>query len=121
MADRVMLITWGENFAGREERGLEVFNEALGMYGKMQQDGRIEGFEVVLLSPNGGQIGGYISVRGTADQLAAVREDDAYLRNMVDASLVVQHLNVSVGYCNEGVARMVEVYQEALSKVPQMA
>ena len=121
MADRVLLITWGENFAGREERGLEVFNEAVGSYGKMQQEGRIESFDVVLLGPNGGQMEGYIAVRGSAEQLAAVREDEEYRRIMVDASLVVQHLNVSEGYCNEGVARMMEVYQAALSKVPQMA
>src|SRR5947209_5777936 len=52
MADRVLFISWGSPVHGREEHGLEVFNEALGMYGRMQQDGRIEGFDVTLLDPN---------------------------------------------------------------------
>ena len=30
MADRVLVISWGEVVHGREERGLEVFNDALG-------------------------------------------------------------------------------------------
>ena len=46
MADRMLFIGWGTPVRGREERGLEVFNEALGLLGRMEQDGRIEGFDV---------------------------------------------------------------------------
>jgi hypothetical protein len=120
MADRVMFITWGENIAGREERGLEVFNEAIGMYGRMQQDGRIEGFDVCLLVPNG-RVDGYIAVRGSAEQLAAVSEDEEYQRNMIDASLVVKDLAVCQGYMGNGLAKQIGMYQEALAKVPQHA
>ena len=52
MADRVLMICWGAPVRGREERGLEVFNEAVGILGRMQEDGRIEKFDVVLLGPN---------------------------------------------------------------------
>ena len=120
MADRVMLITWGENIAGREERGLEVFNEAIGLYGRMQQDGRIEGFDVAICRPNG-KLDGYIAVRGSAEQLADVREDDEYMRNMVDASLVVKDLAVCDGFMGNGLAQQIEVYQQAIAKVPQHA
>jgi len=37
MADRVLLIGWGAPARGREKRGLEVVNEAMGLYGRMQQ------------------------------------------------------------------------------------
>lgn len=120
MADRMLLITWGENIAGREERGLEVFNEAVGMYGRMQQDGRIESFDVAILTPNG-KLDGFIAVRGSAEQLAAIQEDEEYQRNMVDASLIVHDLSVCVGYCNEGLAKQIGMYQEAVSRVPQHA
>ncbi len=50
MADRILFISWGAPVAGREERGLEVFNDAVGLYGRMQQEGRIESFDVVLLN-----------------------------------------------------------------------
>ena len=53
MADRLLFISWGMPDHGMEERSLEVFNEALGYYGRLQQDGRIESIEVVLLAPNG--------------------------------------------------------------------
>jgi len=120
MADRVMFISWGAPARGREERGLEVFNEALGLYGRMQQEGRIEGFDVALMDPNG-TIDGYIQVRGTAEQLAALRMDEEYRRNMNDAFLIVDDLRVCEGAINEGIEREMAIYQESIAKVPQSA
>jgi hypothetical protein len=121
MADRTIHISWGASVAGREERGLEVFNEAIGLYGRMQQEGRIESFDVSLLMPNGSRVEGYMNLHGSAEQLAAVKEDDDYMRTMTDASLVVHDLCICDGYTNEGVARMMATYQEAIGRVPQMA
>src|SRR5512132_4178341 len=100
MADRVLFIGWGESTPGREERGLEVFNEAMGILGRMQQEGRIEKFDVVLLNPNGGDIQGCITVHGTAEQIAAVHEDEEFLRNTMDASNIVRGLRHADGYAN---------------------
>ena len=119
MADRMLFISWGSPIPGREEHGLEVFNEAIGLHGRMQQDGRTESFDVVLLGANGGGISGYIGVKGSAQQLAALREDEEFARNLIDASLVVKDLQVSEGYTNEGIAGQVQLYQEAVGKVPQ--
>src|SRR5690242_7667838 len=120
MADSVLFISWGESIPGREERGLEVFNEAIGLYGRMQQDGRIESFNVVLLAPNG-ELGGYIELQGSAEQLSAVRLDDDYRRVLVDATLVVKEMRVIEGSTGEGIARDMALYQEAIGKVPQSA
>ena len=121
MADRVLFIGWGESTPGREERGLEVFNEAMGILWRMQQEGRIEKFDVVLLTPNGGDLDGCITVHGSAEQIAAFREDEEFLRNTMDASNIVRGLRHVDGYTNEGVARMMEMYQQSIGKVPQSA
>jgi hypothetical protein len=60
---------------GREERALEVFNATLAFYGRCQNGGLIESFDVVLLSPSGTSINGYVRVHGSAEQLAALREN----------------------------------------------
>jgi hypothetical protein len=120
MADRVLFISWGQPVRGLEERGLEVFNEALGLYGRMQQDGRIESFDVTLLTPNG-ELNGYMALRGSADQLAAARESEDFQRVTIDAALVVDDLRLIDGYANEGIARQMALYQEATAKVPQRA
>jgi hypothetical protein len=121
MADRLLFIGWGESVRGREERGLEVFNESVGFYGRCQQEGRIEEFKVVLLTPHGGGLQGYMELHGTAEQISALREDEEFQRIMVDASLIVDELGLVEGYTNEGIARQIGVYQEAISKVPQPA
>jgi len=120
MADRVLFISWSTPVRGREERGLEVFSEAVGLYGRMQQEGRIEAFDVVLLDPNG-EMAGYIRLEGTAAQLAQARDDDEFRRVLVDAGLVVDDLRVVDGWCNEGVVQQLSLYQEGLSRVPQRA
>jgi hypothetical protein len=118
MADRVLFLGWGAPVRGREERGLEVFNEAMGLYGRMQQEGRIERFDVVLLQPNAG-IDGYIELHGSAEQIAALREDKEFQRITVDASMIIERLQIVEGVTNEGIAEQLAMYQEAVAKVPQ--
>ncbi len=120
MADRVLFISWSGPVRGREERALEVFNTAMGLYGRLQQAGRIEGFDVTLLGPNTA-LDGCIQIRGSATQLADVREDEEFQRVMIDASLIVDDLSMADGYTDEGIARQMELYREAIAKVPQLA
>jgi hypothetical protein len=119
MADRLLFISWGTAVRGREARGLEVFNEAMGMLGRMQQEGRIESFDVALFEPNG-DINGYVAIHGSAEQIAAVRQDEEFLRRTADTVLIVDGFRHIGGYINEGVARQLALYQEATDKVPQL-
>jgi hypothetical protein len=119
MADRMLFVGWGVPVRGREERSLEVFGEAVGLYGRLQQEGRIESFDVALLV-GAPELGGYFQVHGTAAQLAALREDEAWIRNMIDAELVVDDIRIIEGYTNEGVATQMALYQDAVSRVPQL-
>ncbi len=120
MADRMLFISWGTPVRGREERGLEVFNEALGLLGRMQQEGRIESFDVALLTPNA-EGNGDVAVHGSAAQIDALRHDEEFVRSTADAMMIVENLRHIEGYTNEGVARQMEIYREAIAKVPQRA
>jgi hypothetical protein len=120
MADRVLFISWGSVVPGREEHSLEVFNETVGLYGRLQQEGRIESFDVVLLNGRH-DIDGYMQLHGTHEQLDAVAESEEFRRALTDAALVVENLRIAEGATNEGVARDLAMYQEAISKVPQSA
>ncbi len=120
MADRVLCISWDRPVRGAEGRAIEVFNEALGLLGRMQQEGRIEGFDVVLFAPNG-ELGGYITARGSAAQINAMREDEEFIRNTIASELAVDGIRHTVGFTNEGVASQMALYQEAIAAVPQRA
>ena len=118
MADRMLFMTWGAAVRGREERAIEVFNEAIGLFGRMQQDGRIESLDVGILQP--GALGGYITLRGSAAQITALHDDAEFLANTADAQMIVESLTHVEGYCGEGIAKIMEVFAGAAAKVPQL-
>jgi hypothetical protein len=120
MADRVLFVGWGTPVRGAEARGLEVFNEALGLLGRIQQEGRIESFDVVFLEPNK-TLNGFILARGSAEQIDGLRQDEEFRRNSADAALIVDDLEHIEGFTNEGVAREMALYQEAIDNIPQRA
>jgi hypothetical protein len=64
---------------------------------------------------------GFIALRGSIEQLNAVKEDDEYRRMTVAASLIVEDFQQLEGSTGEGLARDIEMYREAVAKVPQTA
>src|SRR4051794_2539853 len=121
MADRMLFLGWGQVVRGREARALEVFNESVGFYGRLQQEGRIESFDVALLEAHGGNLDGYMQIHGSAQQLSTLRNDDEFLRLQADVGMIVDDLRVVDGHTGEGVARLMGMYTEATAKVPQHA
>lgn len=115
MADSMLFISWRDPARGQETRALEVFNEALAILGGRQQDGRIESFDVGLLDPNGA-ISGFIIVKGSQEQISELRSSDDFRRNVVASTLCVDGITHIEGACNEGVARDMAMYQEAIAQ-----
>ena len=66
-------------------------------------------------------LSGFAQLKGNAAQIAAVQEDEEFIRVITDASLIVEDLSVIRGYANEGVAAQMGIYAEAIAKVPQSA
>ncbi len=120
MADRVLMFSWGTPVRGREERALEVFNESVGLYGQMQGDGRIESFDLALFEP-GGVMDGCVHLHGSEDHMNAVAGSDDFQRILADAQMIVDDVCLTRGVTGQGVADQIGIFQEAISKVPQMA
>jgi hypothetical protein len=116
MADRALFIGFGAPVRGREERAIEVFNEFVGMFGRMQSEGRIEGMDVSLLDPHGGDLGGFFMVHGTEAQCAALPNDEEFRRAVIDASLIVENFGVVPAVTGEGVGREMGMYSDAVKK-----
>jgi hypothetical protein len=115
VADAGLFIGWGDVVRGREDRALDVFNETIEFYGQLQSDGRIEDFEVALLEPHGGELQGYAMLRGSEDQIAAIRRDEDFERLMTKASLIVDDLGVIGAAIGASLARGISIYQEELA------
>jgi hypothetical protein len=117
MADRALFVGFGAPVRGREERAIEVFNEFVEMFGRMQSDGRIAGIDVALLDPHGGDLGGFFMVHGSEAQCAALPSDEEFRRASIDARLIVENFGVVPAVTGEGVGREMAMYGEAVAKV----
>ena len=115
MADRCLFITWSRANPGQEERALEVFNEAIGIAGRFQQEGRIEDFDVALMRPNA-SVGGYMSIRGSAQQINDLVESEEFRRNTMAAFIAVEDIKHLHGYVGDGVAQQIGLFQQELAK-----
>jgi hypothetical protein len=117
MADHGLFIGWGDPVYGREEKGLGVFNDSIEYYGKLQQDGRIESFDIAFLDPHGGDLAGFVILRGSRENLAAIRGDEDFRRLITRASLIIQSLGVVDALLGAEVAKEVEVYRAAAQEL----
>lgn len=73
MAGDALFLGWGPVVRGREQFALEVFQEAVSYYGKLQEEGQIERFDAYLLDPHGGDLAGFFLIHGERSALDAVK------------------------------------------------
>ncbi|HEY2141388.1 MAG TPA: hypothetical protein VGG98_04945 [Solirubrobacteraceae bacterium] len=111
MAGDALFLSWGPVVRGRELKALEVFQETLTYYGSLQQDGRIDSFEPVLIAPHGGRLAGFIVLRGSRAALDEVRSSDAFRRLVARAAAIVDDIGVVDAYTGEALAQQMATFQ----------
>ena len=117
MADAALFVGWGAPVRGRESKGLEVFNEAIAFHGECQQAGEIESFEVVLLTPHGGDLDGFMLIRGSEAQMDALMRREDFMRINARASLIVERFGVVPAALGDALGRQISIYQEAIEEI----
>lgn len=115
MADDGLFIGWGEVVRGREAKAVEVFNEAVNYYAQLQQDGKIESFEPWFLANHGGDLGGFILVRGEREKLDEVVRSEEFERLQTRVAMIVDGSGVIQAATGESLARGMGQFQEATS------
>ena len=116
MANAAMMIGWDRVVVGREKQALELFNESLTFYGKLVNDKKLESFEPVLMAAHGGDMNGFILLRGTAQQIDAVRRMPQFESMMVRGEHYLEGVGALDAYVGDGLSRIMEIYQNTISK-----
>jgi len=116
MASACLFIGWNRALQGREHQAMELFQTGMAYYGKLQAAGTIESFEPVLLSSHGGDMNGFILLRGDAQKLAAVRVSPEFVDIETQSMLCLQGVGVIQGYAGEGVQSMLASWNKHLAK-----
>jgi hypothetical protein len=111
MAGDALFLGWGPVVRGRELRALEVFQETISYYSRLQQDNRIDSFEPILIAPHGGELGGFILLRGTRSSLDEVRSSEEFQRLTAQAAAVVDDLGVLDAYGADALANQMAIFR----------
>jgi hypothetical protein len=117
MAESGLFIGWGAVVRGREGQALEVFNEFMQYYADLQRRKEIESFEPVLLEQHGGDLTGFILLKGDTDRIAKLRTDPEFQKRTLRAALYVDDLGVVGAITGAGVSRIMQDFAEETSKI----
>ena len=106
MANGALVIGWGSVIPGREQKSLQVFSEAIQYYARLQQQGTIESFEPVALDYHGGDLQGFLLIRGDREKLNTLRNSEEFLSLNNRAALVVNNLGIINAFIGEELQRL---------------
>ena len=114
MADRVLFMGWNRPVVGREQQAMRLFQKAMEFNSKLQAEGQIESFEAVLLAAHGGDLNGFVMVKGDAEKLAEVQNNDAFLDLQMECRYCLDGYGVVTGYIGEGVKDMLSRWSKLI-------
>jgi hypothetical protein len=117
MADAGLFIGFGNPVRGRESQAVDLFNEAIAWYTHLQEEGEIESFEPVFLEPHGGDLGGFILLKGDAEKLSALRVSEEFVQLSIRSDLIVENFGVVGADLGERLQRQVEYYAEQIGAI----
>jgi hypothetical protein len=116
MANACLVIGWNKAISGREQLAMELFQTTMGYYGKLQAAGTIESFEPVILHPHGGDLNGFIFIRGDAQKLAALTVAPEFVDFQTQAILCLEGVGVAQGHIGEGVQSLMMQWGKHLGR-----
>ena len=94
MADKALFLGWNRPVIGREKEAAALFAKTLEYYGELQSKGTIESFEPVIMSRHGGDLNGFVLVRGETDKLNALKEDSQFLDLVIETGHVCEGFGI---------------------------
>ena len=98
MSNHCIFIGWNRPVIGREMAAVEMFNMFVGYLTKEQKSGNIDSFEPVMLSVHGGDLNGFMLVRGSQQKLDGLRASDTFLEMVTKCHYNVQGFGVINGF-----------------------
>ena len=119
MAGETLFLGWGQVVRGREQFALQVFQESVAYYAKLQQEGQIDRFDAYLLEPHGGDLAGFFLLHGEQAAFDTIRSSGEFHRLMVRAGSVIDNLGVVTAYGGDALGQQMALFGEMAQELPQ--
>ncbi len=112
MDRNTIFFAWNRSIPGRETISGEHFEEFVAYLGGQAQSGTIQGFDVVLLDPHGGDMNGFFLIRGESESLDALMATTAWTEHMTRASIHLQGSGAIRGVSGDLVMKRMEFWNK---------
>lgn len=110
MGDSGILIGWDRVVPGEDVGAVELWRELTLYLARVRAEGLIESHEAVMLGAHGGDLNGFILIRGSQDGLHKVRNSDEFLQLVVKANKKLLGLRVLRAHFGAEVQKLMRIY-----------
>jgi hypothetical protein len=117
MAGEALFIGWSQVVRGREKKAFDVFNESVQYWGSLQADGKVDSMEIALLTPHGGELAGFVLLKGDAAALDEVRRSEEFQRSIARANMIVDGIGVVPSFTGESLGQQMALYQAQVDEL----
>ena len=117
MAKGALYIRWGFPTPALAERAVREFAEAMEYWKRKQEEKMIDSFEAVFLDYIGGDLSGFLLIRGDREKLNKIRMDPEFESRNQKVALLVPNFGVVDAFIGEDLQRRMTQYQQALAQV----
>ena len=115
MADSALLIGWNRSFAGREQQAMDLFMKTTEYYTQLQNDGKIENFEPVLLESHGGDLNGFVLIRGDSAKLDEIKREETFINHSIEANFCLQNFGIIKCVVGDGLSEVLAQWSKHFS------
>ncbi len=107
-----LFVGWGPIIPGREKSASQVLGSAHQYLARLHREGEIESFDTILLEPHGGDLEGFVVVRGNRERLAKLRTEPEFLSVIVGVQLVHANVRVVGAYAGPEMLSLLKIWEE---------
>lgn len=114
-ADAGLFIGWNRSYPDHMQAAIGLFGETAEFLAGQQAAGQIESFEPVVLSPHGGDLNGFILVRGDPEKLIALRMSEDFRNLVARAQVHLDGVGILAAFIGDGARGEMERLMQAAS------
>ena len=114
MASSVILFGWNRSIPGREKVSAAHFDDLMKYLGGLQQNGTIQSFDPVFLDSHGGDLNGFVLIKGETAKLDTLRTTTEWITHVTRATLHLQGVGVIHGVTGDEIARRMAIWTSAI-------
>ncbi len=117
MPKGALFVGWGSLIPGREHGAPHVLNEAMQYLQHLQKQGILDSIETVVLEPHGGDLDGFVLIKGDKDALARLRVEEAFVQMIIGVQLVHASVGVVGAYTGADMQSLFDLWDQQEAKL----